>query len=87
MLNLQPQTQLVSLWKAVENLDDSHAAGMVRLFPALVELRGDTSSFSLGTKQPLSFRAQHVVIPTLSEAKGRNLLLAYTATDAVWYSS
>ena len=30
---------------------------------------------------------QHVVIPTLSKAKGRNLLFAYTATDAVWYSS
>lgn len=35
---------------------------------------------------PLS-TPQHIVIPTLSEAKGRNLLFAYTATDAVWYSS
>ena len=33
MLNLQLQTQLLSLWKAVENLDDSHAAGMVHPLP------------------------------------------------------
>jgi len=32
-------------------------------------------------------RSPAVVVPSLSEAKGRNLLFAYTATDAVWYSS
>jgi hypothetical protein len=61
MLNLQPQRQLVSLWKAVENLDDSHAAEMVQVLST----------------------PQHVVIPTLSEVKGRNLGFAYTTTDAV----
>jgi hypothetical protein len=77
MLNLQPQTQLVSLWKAVENLDDSHAAGMVRLFPLTNRCHSDPERSEGEESAVRLHRHGRRLVLLISALEVRDLVIAF----------
>src|SRR5437867_3512451 len=76
MLNLQPQTQLVSLWKAVENLNDSHATGMVQV--SLLTCHSERSEES-GLRLHHHGRCLVLLVRSLEV---RNLVIAFKVPNA-----